>query len=41
MSRLFLDFLRFAVAAAIMALAAAAHSVSPEHFSGVLASAGF
>ena len=35
-----LDFLRFCVAGAIMAVAMAAHSFSPEHTSSVLASAG-
>ena len=40
MSNLSLDFLRFCVAGAIMAVAMAAHSFNPEHTSSVLASAG-
>jgi hypothetical protein len=40
MSNRSLDYLRIAVAAAIMIAAAAVHSLSPEQF-GVLASAGF
>jgi hypothetical protein len=40
MFNLSLDFLRFCVAGAIMAVAMAAHSLSPEHAYTVLASAG-
>jgi len=41
MFHLSLDLLRFTVAGAIAAIALAAHSLSPAHMSGVLASAGF
>jgi hypothetical protein len=41
MFHLALDCLRFTVAGTIMAFALAAHSLSPERLSAVLASAGF
>ena len=40
MFNLSVDFLRFVVAGAILAAAMATHSLSPEHASSVLASAG-